>query len=434
MLRNPRIFAVLAVVLTAAVSTFAQDRTTWRTGADIHEGARGIISGTVVDTNEARNELTLDPIDEHSGNVRVVTDAVTTQYNGFGGVINGQPEIFVGSKGFPNVRIGDRVEVRGVGTGSASTVAASYITLLGRSVAASQVGVGQTRSPNAVSTPTPLPGSSSTSAGRLARVEGVVRQVNAADNRIVIETDARQMLTVRTTRTTPVFYQGDSYTVRDLEVGDRIRVEPDSSANTASGELYARSIDVVRSRQEGGGVGPTVASFSGNVTRINRSANLVYVATGRGPDITVDLANATDSGGRTVRASDLQVGDQVDVTGTYSSNTDDQRFLATTVRFSEGNVFAQGSPGTGGGAPPAGDFVTVTIYGTVSRSLANSPTLGVRDAQGRITDIMATDDFVVRTKTGTYTTAERLKEGDSLVVKAYRDPDGEYIAQTIRIR
>ena len=43
------------------------------------------------------------------------------------------------------------------------------------------------------------------------------------------------------------------------------------------------------------------------------------------------------------------------------------------------------------------------------------------------------EDFVVRGRTG-YTTAGRLKSGDSLVVKAFRDMDGNYIAQTIRMR
>lgn len=427
---NLRITVVFALAAFAALSAFGQERTTWRTAADIYEGARGVISGVVVDTNEARNELTLDPSDERSGNVRVVTDAVTTQYDGFGGVINGKPEIFIGSKGFPNVRIGDRIQVRGIGTGSAATVAASYVTLLGRSIDASQVGVGQTRSPNTVQTPTPLPGPSSTSS--LGRIEGVVRQVNAADNRIVMETDARQMLTVRATRTTPVYYQGEVYNVGNLEIGDRIRVQPDSGS-ASTGELFARAIDVIRSRQDGGGLTPSVASIEGRVTRINRTQNLVYVTTGRGPDITVDVANATDGTGRRVRASDLQVGDQVEIAGTYSGNTDDQRFIASTVRFTDTDVFAQGNVGPAP-APGAGDFVTVTIYGTVTQSLANSPTLGLRDQQGRTIDLLATDDFVVRTKSGTYTTAERLKEGDSVVVKAFRDPDGEYIAQTIRIR
>ena len=45
------------------------------------------------------------------------------------------------------------------------------------------------------------------------------------------------------------------------------------------------------------------------------------------------------------------------------------------------------------------------------------------------------DDFVVRGRTaGTYTTAEKLKVNDSVAIKALRDADGNYIAQTIRLR
>ena len=44
------------------------------------------------------------------------------------------------------------------------------------------------------------------------------------------------------------------------------------------------------------------------------------------------------------------------------------------------------------------------------------------------------NDLPVKTKSGTYSTAERLKDGDAVVVKAFRDADGNYIGQTIRIR
>ena len=56
---------------------------------------------------------------------------MSTQYNGFGGTINGAPEIFVGSTGFANIRVGDRVEVRGIGHGN-SAIRAERVTLLGR--------------------------------------------------------------------------------------------------------------------------------------------------------------------------------------------------------------------------------------------------------------------------------------------------------------
>src|SRR5206468_5757494 len=118
--------------------------------------------GTVADVNDARNQLQIDPDDDRSARVTVVADSLTTQFNGFGGVINGQPEIFTGSAGFANLRVGDRVEIRGNGRAN-STIAADVITLLGRTVAASQTGVGQTRPSGSATTP----GATSTATSRI---------------------------------------------------------------------------------------------------------------------------------------------------------------------------------------------------------------------------------------------------------------------------
>src|SRR5262249_14764548 len=134
--------------------------------------------------------------------------AVSTQYNGFGGSINGSPEIFMGTTGFANVRVGDRVEVRGVGR-NAGTAAAEYVTLLGRPGEAPQTGVGQTRTPNTISPPTASGTTPSTTPIQPGRMEGVVRQVNATDGRIVIETDRREMITIRAAISTPVYYRNN---------------------------------------------------------------------------------------------------------------------------------------------------------------------------------------------------------------------------------
>src|SRR5229473_414178 len=148
-----KIRAILVFAALTAVAAFGQDRTVWRTSADVQEGGRGSVIGTVSDTEAGRNRLILTPDDAQSDRVIIDTDSVSTQYNGFGGTINGAPEIFVGSSGFNNVRVGDRVEVRGTATGG-EVVRAERVTLLGRPVEAPQTGVGQTRTPTSVSTPT----------------------------------------------------------------------------------------------------------------------------------------------------------------------------------------------------------------------------------------------------------------------------------------
>ncbi len=420
-----------ALFLTIGVSAFGQDRYQWKSAADIREGGRGSIVGTVSDVNEARNSLTLDPDDLSGGSVLVITDAVTTQFNGFGGVINGKAEIFVGSAGFPNVRLGDRIEARGTAQTN-GTIQAELITLRGRAVPAPQTGVGQTRSP--MSGPS-TPGVTTTvTADRLGRVEGVVRQVNASNNTVVIETDRREMITVRGSASTPVYYQNSVYHVNNLEVGDRIRVEPDT-LNGSSGDLRARVIDVIRAVQEAGGGGSnSVGAITGRVTRVDRTADIVTIDSGRG-QVRVDVASATDQSGRRIRASDLQIGDRIEVSGRNNSAGD--LFLATTVRFSDDTLqpARPGDTNPGPGTPAASDLGAVTIYGTISQSLANAPQLVVRDTQGGKTyRVYALDDLVTRTKAGGYTTADKLKDGDSVVIKAYRDADGNYIAQTIRLR
>jgi len=420
--------ATFSFFLLIAVSAFGQSGTQWRTSADVREGVRGSVIGTVADVDEGRRRFTMTPDDDRYGQVSVEADSVSTQYNGFGGTINGSPEVFIGSAGFANLRVGDRVEVRGVGR-NAGVVGAEYVTLLGRPVPASQTGVGQTRTPNTISPPTVSGTTPSTTAAVPGRIEGVVRQVNAGDGRVVIETDRREMITIRGTSSTPVYYRNTVYRLSNLEPGDRIRVEAEGST-TAGSEIRARTIDVVQSAQDLGGSVAQVGALNGRVTSIDRRSNIVRIDDGRG-QVRVDLSNAVDTSGRRVRAADMQVGDQVDMSGSYSGET----FVATTVRFGEEGV--QPISPTAPARPPGGpDFLgAVTIYGTVSQSLANGSRLMIRDSQSNQSiPVYALDDFVIRSKNGGYTTADRLKEGDQVVVKAYRDGDGNYIAQTIRLR
>jgi hypothetical protein len=396
----------------------------------VREGVRGTLVGTVVDMNEAQREVTLASDDDRYSRITILTDSVSTQYNGFGGVINNSPEMFKGSKGFANVRLNDRIEVRGTGRGSGS-VMADQITLLGRQVAAPVTGVGETRPSTSVSTPPTAPSATQDVFGR---VEGVIRQINLSDYRLVVETDRREIFTIRAASTTPVYYQGDVYQVRNLEIGDRIRVESDDST-LAGREIRARVIDVVQSVQERGTTGPDrrVTAISGVVTRVDRSSNTIRLDIGR-EEVRVDLSRAADAAGRPLRASDVAIGDRLDISGSYSAS---DLFLATTVRF-----------GTSPAPRPRedeedeededqeiGDFVTVTLSGTVVDSLQESATLGIRDrATGRTLQVYVAEDFIIRTKTGGYTTADKLNVNDNVMVKAYRDEDNNYIAQTIRIR
>ena len=429
-LRQPAI-SIFSLLIT--VSAFGQSGAQWRTSADVREGVRGTAVGTVADVDEGSGRFQLTPDEDRYGQITVQADSVSTQYRGFGGTINGSPEIFVGTSGFSNIRVGDRVEVRGIGRANGA-VAADYVTLLGRPIAADQTGIGQTRSPStSVSTPTVGGTTPTTAPDRLGRVEGVVRQVNPDEGRVVMETDRREMITVRATSATPVYYRGNTYRISNLEVGDRIRVEPESATSSGT-EMRARVIDVLQSVQETGGTARQVGALTGRVVSVDRRNDVIRVDTGRG-QVRVDLTSATDTSGRRVRGSDLQVGDRVDLSGNYSGDS----FIATTVRFTD-DVLTPGAttipPRDQATSGTPTDLGVVTIYGTVTQSLAASPQLVIRDTQNnnRTVRLYVVEDFSMRTRSGGYTTADRLKEGDSIVVKAYRDADGNYIAQTIRQR
>ena len=240
-----KIQAIFMFAALAAVAAFGQDRTVWRTSADVQEGGRGSIIGTVADTQMGRDRITLTPDNALSDQVTVDTDSVSTQYNGFGGTINGSPEIFVGSSGFNNVRVGDRVEIRGTATGG-SIVRAERVTLLGRSVDAPQT------------------------VERVGRVEGVVQQINADEGRLVIVTDRREVLTIRTPQGVPVLYRGDTYRISNLEVGDRIRVEPEGGSAVNGTEVRARSIEVTQSSQDSGSASRGVGALSDRRRRSQR--------------------------------------------------------------------------------------------------------------------------------------------------------------------
>lgn len=420
--------AISALFALVAVSVFAQSGPTFRTANDVRDGVRGTLVGTVTAVMETRNQFVVAPDEDRYGTVTVQGDAALTTYSGFGGVINGSPEVFQGSQGISNVRSGDRVEVRGQGSANA-VINADHVVLLGRSVPADQVGVGQTRTPASPSTPTTRnTATSDTATSRLGSVEGVVRQISPDDNRIVIQTDRREMITVRGSNSTPVYYRQDVYHVANLEVGDRVRITPESASST--GDIRARAIDVVQSVQDPGRV-RDIGTLSGRVTSIDARNNIINLEpdTGRMAAVRVDVGNALDQNNRRIRASDLRVGDYVTLSGTYNNDL----YVASTVTLEE--------PPSGStiNVPPRPtaplDLGIVTIYGTVSQPLYGSPQLVVRDANAnRTVRIYVTDDFAVRGRTSGYTTASRLKGGDNVVIKAYRDSDGNLIAQTIRLR
>lgn len=409
-----RISAVFALVALAALSTFtptiAQSRP---------------MAGTVIDVDEGRGRLQVEYDDRTR--MTIETDAIATVYYGFGGVIAGKPEIFTGSSGLSNVRLGDRIEVRGSERGQ-GVWKADRITLLGRNVAAGSVGVGTTREPTSSATPVDDRTAATPATQSGGNIEGTIRTINEEDGRVVIQTPQRRMITVRTYRNTPVVYRGETYRVSNLEVGDRIRVEIEPSYSQTD-EITARRITVTQSVQDTGTAptGGNVTTIAGRVSRVEPGLDRLYIEDDR-DEIRVDMAQAQDATGDTIRARDLRVGDMVEITGSFNRVGD--MFNASTVRFTEADrTFPSDDAGTF--ERPA----LVTTGGTITESLEDAVTLGLRETDTkRVVRIWVAPDFVVRLKAGTYALASTVREKDTVIIQAYRDGRGNLIAQTIRVR
>lgn len=423
MRRTVRFSAIYAIVLLAALSTFAQSRSTTGTTS-------GGMAGTVIDIDNGRGRLQIESDDDRYARTTIETDSISTQYLGFGGMIAGKPEIFTGSSGFSNIRLGDRISIRGA-IRADGVIHADAITLLGRQVAAGTVGVGQTRNPTSASTPVDDRATGTVTAPTGA-VEGTVRQINEEEGRIVIQTAQRRMITVNTYRNTPVFFRGEQYRISNLEIGDRVRIDPDPRT-AQSDEITARRIEVTQSVQEArGGEGGTVTAINGRVVRTDAGLDYAYIDAGRG-EVRVDMSQAEDPRGERIHARDLRANDVVEISGSYGRAGD--IFMASTVRLGRGTG---GSVDVTAPVYPEDEFVrysVVTFTGTVQGTLEDASTLEIRDNDlKRTVRVWVTEDFAVRTKGATYTTAENLKVGDTVLIKAYTDTRGNLIAQTIRLR
>lgn len=399
---------LIAIVSFLAAATLL-GQTSWTAASDIRDGIRGRMIGTVQNIiATSRFEIVPDS-DRSYGTVTVNSDSLVTQYMGFSDTSTSS-DTLTGPAGFSRLREGDRVDVRGVGSSNRS-IAAEQVTLLGR----------------------PVGSTSAVRTGTSRYVEGVVRQSSIGENRLTLETDSRQLVTITGTSTTPVSYRGETtYKISNIEVGDRIRVETESTSS--SGTVRARSIEVVTSVQDTGpAAGRRVTTIYGKITALNTRAQTMRIDTNREKGVRIDVrAATTDDIGR-VRLSDLRVGDRVEVTGDYDSAG---VFRASTIRMDDGTADrgrVDDVRDDGDDALELRDYVTVTLYGTVAESLSDSEVLVLKEGTRNIR-ILVDGDLVVKTKSGTYVTADALKVGDRIAVKAFRDRDDRHIAQTIRYR
>ncbi|HEU5162527.1 MAG TPA: DUF5666 domain-containing protein [Thermoanaerobaculia bacterium] len=318
-----------------------------------------------------------------------------------------------GASGFKQLRVGDRVTVSGTG-GPAATIRANAVTLIGRAI--------ETRS---------------SSGGVLDTnrfIEGRVTDMRSTDQSFVLESDSGVRTTIVGNRDTPVTYRGETARIANLERGDRVRVEID--ARLSSGEVRARSIEVLEDSTPDDEDVSSVRSqnyLTGRVTRVESGSERFTVNADRAGQVRIDARNAVDKSGRDFRVRDLQVGDRLRVWGRYTSQ---QEFRADRIEFGTADDVYADDEFRDRGEEDFEGFSTVVFYGTIEKNPPNEDKITVRDRDSdRDIEIIADEEFVVLRDSGTtFLRAAQLRSGDRVVVKAFRDQAGNYVAQTIRLQ
>lgn len=429
--RSKLISIVTLILTTAAASLSAQDRTTWRTATDIQSGRNGTIVGTVEGVDTVRLMVTIRP-DADAAVVRVTTDAGTTRYRGFGD--GGANDLFRGERGFMKLKKGDRVEIAGVGS-ARGAMAASDVRLIGR----------------ATTTPPPATDARPVERARADALEGTVRSVAAADNRFVIESTDRRFYTIRGTADTPVTFRGDTYRIRNLEVGDVVRV---TASQRSFDEIRPRTIEVLRSISdtEARPTERTIASVAGRISRVDAREARIRIEPQSGREVIVDITDAETETGRTYRPTEARVGDWVLVSGRYDGGVlradtvrrttreaverdDDWRRTDEHERDREEDDEEMEEDEEELDDEEDDRFASVVLSGRVVDSLTSADVLTIRlDDTNRNVEVLADDELIARTRNGSFITADQLRIGETVVIRAYRHNRGTYIAQTIQVR
>lgn len=401
-LRKRIIFSIFSVFALAG-GLLAQTAN-WGSAAEVDLNERGTITGTVESVGGDSFEILPD---SGRGTTIRVTSAATTRFTRFGA----EGESVSGSAGLNFMRAGDRVRVEGVGI-VGPAVRAETVALIGRPAAAPGTAPSET----------------------ILTVEGVIDSILPADQSFTLRGDDGQTWTIVGTDATPVIFKGEKYRLQNLETGDRVRVDVDS--RLTSGELRAGRIEVlVDATPDEEAPLPSIAAgnfLTGRVGRIEaRGARFVF-RSDRAGEVMIDAGRAVNAAKQPFRIQDIQVGDRLRIWGEY---TGQRRFRADRIEPGTAADAQATEQFRDRGQEPYLGFSPVIFYGTVERNPPNEDRLTIRDRDARRSiEIVVDEEFVVLRTDETYLRASQLRQGDDVVIKAFRDPRGEYIAQTIRLQ
>jgi hypothetical protein len=246
-------------------------------------------------------------------------------------------------------------------------------------------------------------------ANSLSEIEGSVSEV--ASDHLKIHTKSGDDVTVAINAGTIIRADDHRGGTTDLQVGTRVSV--DARAN-ADGTLTALRIEVEDEHGGGNGNDDHGAELTGNIASIASGA--ITVTTGGGTTVTVKLSTTTAirHGNTTLAASDLRVGNHVEVKGALNA---DGSIAATSIKVEDIGNDDKGNDD---------QHESVEFSGTISAVSSTSLTVGSTTAA-------LNSSTVVKNSGGNDASIADLKVGQRVEVHATRDASGNLIATQVKI-
>jgi hypothetical protein len=242
-------------------------------------------------------------------------------------------------------------------------------------------------------------------ANSLSEIEGSVTEVGS--DHIKVHTKSGVDVMIAVNAATIIRANDHLAGLTDVKVGNRVSV---SARVNADGTFTAFRIEVETEHGGGNGNDDHGAEVTGVIASTLPGAITVTTSTGT---ITVKIASTTTirRGGTTLAASDLKVGDRVEVKGTPNA---DGSINAISINVED-------SPGTG----DDNHHESVEFSGTVTAVSSTSLTAGATTA--------ALNSSTVVKKNGNKLTIADIKVGQRVEVKATRDSAGHLTATQVTI-
>jgi len=291
--------------------------------------------------------------------------------------------------------------------------------------------------------------------------EGVVKSVDPDEMRVVIVTSSDEIVAALGSDDTPVRFEGSQYRIRNLEVGDLVRMVVESEGENHRVE----SIDVLSSvapaerltpRPEPepepemepapvSSAGTTLTSVYGKVDQTRPDRNLIRIIADGGLSwVRVDATNARTPDGTPFKVSDLTFGESIEAVGEIGSNGE---LIATVIRresdLSGGTpapvMIDVDEPDTP--APPAGSVYTpreikwldvVEFAGEIVSPLDRGQTLTIRNAVTNADEVVWCDPAFVTLYDDEPLAASDLEAGMKVEVRALRVSEG-LVVQSIEV-